>query len=80
MSYQINPKIELTTLFKKPYCTIFIKKHYSPYGKQEQADIIEQHTLYAILPQEDCIMVTFDSEKFYFKDYGKTWALTKEEL
>ena len=70
----------ITTLFKQPYCTIFIKKHWDKYGDKVNVDIIQEHTLYSIIPQEKCIRVTFENIKFYWKDYGKTWALTKEEL
>ena len=32
--------------------------------------------------QKDCFVVGggYDTYVYYFKDYGKTWALTKEEL
>lgn len=68
--------VRLSALFEQPYCTIFVRKDY---GKNYK-NVIEEHTLYSIIPQEKCIIVTFETIKFYFKDYGKTWALTREEL
>ena len=70
----------LIELLKEPYCTIFIKKHHDRYGDKVNVYTIQEHTLYSIVPQEKCIYVTFENIKFYWKDYGKTWALTKEEL
>ena len=72
--------VSLIELLKEPYCTIFIKKHHDRYGDKVNVDTIQEHTLYSIVPQEKCIYVTFENIKFYWKDYGKTWALTKEEL
>lgn len=79
--------IDLTTLFK----ALFNNKFYAlnPYGFDTQVKIIECHGIsfekseykgYAIggyfsLPSE-----LFNHCSWSIKDYGKTWALTKEEL
>lgn len=63
--------ISIEALLKKPYFTIFYR---------DEKGIIQESSIFAVYLQEFCVIACFNQTKFYFKDYGKTWALTKEEL
>ena len=65
--------IDLTTLLKALKNGIYVKKtnnHITDYAGE------------LLSFQGDCFVVgaDYNTDVYYFKDYGKTWALTKEEL
>lgn len=65
--------IELTTLFKALDNGIYL----SPWGhKLVDFDFSNKALFYEYERYEDY----YERQYFYLKDYGKTWALTKEEL
>lgn len=62
--------IDLVTLFKALKNGIYTKENLDNYP-------------YACLLRNDMVLVLFDDvykHEYLLKDYGKTWALTKEEL
>lgn len=62
--------IDLVTLFKAMKNGIYTKENLDNYP-------------YACLLRDDMVLVLFDDiykHEYLLKDYGKTWALTKEEL
>ena len=75
--------IDLLTLFKALKNGIYLK-----FGSEKNIGVYYEHT--AILPRHfdkdykgyfiDLQLEISINFNFYFKDYGKTWALTKEEL
>ena len=75
--------IDLLTLFKALKNGIYLK-----FGSEKNIGVYYEHT--AILPRHfdkdykgyfiDLQLELSINFNFYFKDYGKTWALTKEEL
>ena len=75
--------IDLLTLFKALKNGIYLK-----FGSEKNIGVYYEHT--AILPHHfdkdykgyfiDLQLELSINFNFYFKDYGKTWALTKEEL
>ena len=75
--------IDLLTLFKALKNGIYLK-----FGSEKNIGVYYEHR--AILPRHfdkdykgyfiDLQLELSINFNFYFKDYGKTWALTKEEL
>ena len=75
--------IDLLTLFKALKNGIYLK-----FGSEKNTGVYYEHR--AILPRHfdkdykgyfiDLQLELSINFNFYFKDYGKTWALTKEEL
>ena len=65
--------INLITLFKALKDGIFIK------GDESVIDIRDDRLYLSYIP-EKWFIEHYDLGTFSFKDYGKTWALTKEEL
>lgn len=65
--------IDLVTLFKASFAE-------SLYFKSNKTNRIENKPFTAMSIKYKTIIFGFDSTIVEFKDYGKTWALTKEEL
>jgi len=69
--------IELVTLFKAIRDGIYVEGKKKPKFRSLWFDNIDSG-----ITDEDVGLYWFDidDKRFYFKDYGKTWALTREEL
>ena len=69
--------IDLITLFKASQSeTITIKGIDFDYEVDEyHFDLRNKYIVVQLLRNDN-----YETEVYYFKDYGKTWALTKEEL
>ena len=65
--------IDLATLIKALKDGIWVKK---------SNNYINNYDGWLLSFQEDCFVVGYggDTYAYYFKDYGVTWALTREEL
>ena len=71
--------IDLITLFKALLNGVYYK---GAYGTNNYGKIVYQERptiLFEVANELYCFKPTF-FDFIYFKDYGKTWALTKEEL
>lgn len=66
--------IELTTLFKAVMNGFWCKNQYGYHQVDEYEYVIDLESSRLIQLYEE------DGEVFYFEDYGKDWALTKQEL
>ena len=65
--------IDLITLFKASFAEAL-------YFKSNKTNRIEYKPFTAMSIKHKTIFFAFDSTIIEFKDYGKTWALTKDEL
>ena len=72
--------IDLTTLFKALKNGCFAKETFDYMGRKQTQIIFTEFTQLYYADDLDDYLIHIRARDYYLKDYGKTWALTKEEL
>ena len=72
--------IDLITLFKALKNGCFAKETFDYMGKKQTQIIFTEFTQLYYTDDLDGYLIHIRTIDYYLKDYGKTWALTKEEL
>ena len=72
--------IDLLTLFKALKNGCFAKETFDYMGKKQTQIIFTEFTQLYYANDLDDYLIHIRTRDYYLKDYGKTWALTKEEL
>ena len=73
-------KVDLTILFKALKNGCFAKETFDYMGKKQTQIIFTEFTQLYYADDLDDYLIHIRTRDYYLKDYGKTWALTKEEL
>ena len=72
--------IDLTILFKALKNGCFAKETFDYMGKKQTQIIFTEFTQLYYTDDLDDYLIHIRTIDYYLKDYGKTWALTREEL
>ena len=72
--------IDLITLFKALKNGCFAKETFDYMGKKQTQIIFTEFTQLYYTDDLDDYLIHIRTIDYYLKDYGKTWALTREEL
>ena len=72
--------IDLITLFKALKNGCFAKETFDYMGKKQTQIIFTEFTQLYYTDDLDDYLIHIRTIDYYLKDYGKTWALTEEEL
>lgn len=72
--------IELIVLFKALKNGCFAKETFDYMGRKQTQIIFTEFTQLYYADDFDDYLIHIRTRDYYLKDYGKTWALTKEEL
>ena len=72
--------IDLITLFKALRNGCCAKETFDYMGKQQTQIILTKFTYFYYADDIGAYFIHIRDKNYYLKDYGKTWALTKEEL
>ena len=72
--------IDLITLFKALKNGCFAKETFDYIGRKQTQIIFTEFTQLYYTDDLDDYLIHIRTRDYYLKDYGKTWALTKEEL
>ena len=72
--------IDLDTLFKALKNGCFVKEKFDYMGRELTQIIFTKFTYFYYADDIGDYLVHIRTRDYYLKDYGKTWALTKEEL
>lgn len=72
--------IDLITLFKALKNGCFAKETFDYMGKTQTQIIFTEFTYLYYTDDIGAYFIHIRTKDHYLKDYGKTWALTKEEL
>lgn len=73
-------KVDLTILFKALKNGCFTKETFDYMGRKQTQIIFTEFTQLYYADDFDDYLIHIRTRDYYLKDYGKTWALTKEEL
>ena len=73
-------RIDLITLFKALKNGCFAKETFDYMGRKQTQIIFTEFTQLYYADDLDDYLIHIRTRNYYLKDYGKTWALTKEEL
>ena len=73
-------KVDLTILFKALKNGCFAKETFDYMGRKQTQIIFTEFTQLYYADDLDDYLIHIRTRDYYLKDYGKTWALTKEEL
>lgn len=72
--------IDLVTLFKALKNGCYAKETFDYMGKEQTQIIFTEFTYFYYADDIGAYFIHIRTKNHYLKDYGKTWALTKEEL
>ena len=72
--------IDLITLFKALKNGCFAKETFDYMGRKQTQIIFTEYTQFYYADDLNAYLIHIRTRDYYLKDYGKTWALTKEEL
>ena len=73
-------KVDLAILFKALKNGCFAKETFDYMGIKQTQIIFTEFTQLYYADDFDDYLIHIRTRDYYLKDYGKTWALTKEEL